>query len=257
MISIKDLMEIARLKGINNRGNAEKDYLLDVALLSISRNTKDEFVFKGGTCLYKFYKLNRFSEDLDFTLRKEIDIDALIKKIIMDLNSFGVEAEIKDKKGAVNSIMFVIRAKGPLYTGISRSFSKIGIDINLKSNINVELVSKDYSSLYPDVPVFNLMIMDEREILSEKIRAIMARNYARDVYDLWFLLKKGIKPDLTLINEKLSYYKKTFVKKEFIKKLNEKEVIWNNELEPLIMGSLPDFKTVKKDILESVRKIKK
>ena len=70
MLSAEELSETARIKGIKNKGYAEKDYILDIVLLLISRNTKDELVFKGGTCLYKFYKIARFSEDIDFTLKK-------------------------------------------------------------------------------------------------------------------------------------------------------------------------------------------
>ncbi len=62
MISIDELKKMAKIKGLS-LGNAEKDYLIDIVLLLISRNTKDELVFKGGTCLYKFHNLDRFSED--------------------------------------------------------------------------------------------------------------------------------------------------------------------------------------------------
>ena len=89
MITRKELEEIARLKGLS-LGNTEKDYLLDIALLSISKNTKNELVFKGGTCLYKFYKLNRFSEDLDFSAVKKTNINLLIKNIISDFERFGI-----------------------------------------------------------------------------------------------------------------------------------------------------------------------
>ena len=42
--------------------------------MSISNHTKNELVFKGGTCLYKFYKFNRFSEDIDFSALSPIDL---------------------------------------------------------------------------------------------------------------------------------------------------------------------------------------
>ena len=45
----------------------EKDYLLEMVLFLIKEHGKD-LIFKGGTALYKLYSLNRFSEDLDFTL---------------------------------------------------------------------------------------------------------------------------------------------------------------------------------------------
>src|SRR3989344_6778008 len=105
MITLDELKKIARMKGISKLGYEEKDYLLDVALFSLSKNTKNELVFKGGTCLYKFYKINRFSEDIDFSAVKDIDLDALIRKIIIDMSLFGIESAIKEKKEKYNSIL--------------------------------------------------------------------------------------------------------------------------------------------------------
>ncbi|MFH1432286.1 MAG: nucleotidyl transferase AbiEii/AbiGii toxin family protein [archaeon] len=247
MISIDEIKKIARLKGINTLGNAEKDYLLDIALLSISRNTKDELIFKGGTCLSKFHKLDRFSEDIDFTLKKDIDIENLAKKIIRDFSSFGIEAQMKAKKIVRNSTMITIRTKGPLYTGTPQSYSCIRIDINHKSEVNLEPKIKKYISSYPDIPSFTLITMQKKEILSEKIRAIMTRSKARDIYDLWFLLELGTEIDTTLIKEKLKYYKEKWDKDQFIKRLDIKEIAWQNELKPLITR-VPDLKDTKDTI---------
>ena len=69
MIRKEELVEISSLKGLSVK-NTEKDYLIDVCLHMTSRY-RDALVFKGGTALYKFHNLNRFSEDLDFTLNKK------------------------------------------------------------------------------------------------------------------------------------------------------------------------------------------
>lgn len=251
MISIDEIKRIAWLKGIKSAGNAEKDYLLDIALLSVSRSTKDELIFKGGTCLSKFYKLDRFSEDLDFTLRKELDIDGLLKKICSVLSSFGIESEIRDKKSAYNSVMATIRAKGPLYKNTPMSLSNIGIDINLKSSIDMEPEPARYNSLYPDVPSFSILVMQEPEILAEKIRAVMTRTKARDVYDIWFLLGKGVEFDEILARKKTEYYKQEWNPKEFIKRIDAQKAAWKTELGPIV-SAVPDFREVKKLILEKI-----
>ena len=248
MITIESIKNIARLKSINNIGYAEKDYLLEIILLSISKRTKDEIVFKGGTALYKFYKLNRFSEDLDFTLRKDLDIDKLLNGIIEDLKAFGIEAEIKKKKKAYNSFLITLRMKGPLYNN-PLSLTNIRIDINMKSSVYIEPFFGRYEPIYPDIPSFSLCVMDEREILAEKISAILTRNYARDLYDLHYLLKKGINVDFELIESKMNYYNQKFIKKDFIRKVNEKEDIWKIELSPFIIGNLLKFSEVKKFVL--------
>jgi len=40
-----------------------------------------ELVFKGGTALWFFYGLNRFSNDLDFTLAGKVDLDRLMERV--------------------------------------------------------------------------------------------------------------------------------------------------------------------------------
>lgn len=252
MISKEDLKRIARLKGLS-LGNAEKDYMIDIALLSISRSTKDEMVFKGGTCLSKFYRINRFSEDIDFTLRKELDVNNLMRKIMSDLSSFGIESEMREKKKAFNSVRLTIRMKGPLYIGIPRSLSSIKIDVNLKSTIDMEPVIARYESIYPDIPSFSLPIMHEKEILAEKVRAIMTRAKARDVYDVWFLISKGVPFDASLIEKKLKYYGEQWSPAKFRKSLSMKESFWETELLPLISGAVPHFADARKLILKAVK----
>lgn len=250
MISAEELRNIAKIKGISNIGYAEKDYILELILLLISRNTKDELVFKGGTCLYKFYKLPRFSEDIDFTLRKDMGIDSLLKTIVSGLAAFGIDAEIKEKKEAHNSIIASIKAKGVLFKGTAQSFCKVRIDINMKSSIDIEPVNSVYSPIYKDIPSFSLIVMDEKEISAEKVRAIITRNKARDVYDLWFLLEKGIKADKSLIEKKLAYYGLKFSVSELEKSIAAKAKMWEKELAPLVFGTLPSFMDCKKKILK-------
>ena len=60
MLGTEELEDIARLKRLSLI-NAEKDYLQDILLFSIYSIVGRELVFKGGTCLYKIYKINRFS----------------------------------------------------------------------------------------------------------------------------------------------------------------------------------------------------
>jgi len=248
MISIENLRRIARIKGLS-MGNAEKDYIIDIALLSISRNTKDEMVFKGGTCLSKFYRISRFSEDIDFTLRKELDISGLLRKIMSDLSSFGIESEIKQEKKAFNSMMVVMRTKGPLYMGKPSSLSSIKIDINLKSSIDLEPLVSTYNPIYPDIPSFSLPVMQEKEILAEKARAVMTRAKARDVYDLWFLIEKGVPFDTNLVRKKLGYYGEKWSLPKFRKSLSMKEAVWEAELAPLIGGAIPSFRDARRLIL--------
>lgn len=253
MISLEELKDVAKLKGIRNIGFAEKDYLIDIILLLISKSTKDELVFKGGTCLYKFYKLNRFSEDIDFTARKYVDTDALAKAVISGLAAFGINSNLKQKKKMRNSVIVAIKSQGPLYMNTAQSSCSIRIDINFKSGIEIEPANSEYSPIYKEVPRFPILIMAEKEILAEKVRAIMTRNKARDVYDLWRLLLKGIEADKGLIAKKMEYYNMKFTFAAFERSVNAKKAVWEKELAPLVFGAIPQFSDAKKEIMMAMK----
>jgi predicted nucleotidyltransferase component of viral defense system len=204
-------------------------------------------VFKGGTALQKAYALNRFSIDLDFTLNDvNFDSQTLFKKIVSDLNSFGLKTETIKLKKKVSEI-FILKIQGPLYDGIERSLSSLRIEISLREKIILGFDVKEIVPIYPDIQPYIIVVMKLEEILAEKIRAILTRAKARDVYDAWFLIKKGVKTEKKIINEKLSYYSLKFNKDKFISNVKRIEKTWKKELEPLV-SFIPDFNTVFKNI---------
>ena len=245
-ISKSELTRIAEMKHLTIR-NAEKDYLLEFLLYSLSDDRRS-LVFKGGTALYKFYNLNRFSEDLDFdAIGKRFDADKMIKKIIRNLELSGMQRTLPEKieYGNETNIRFAIR--GPLYDGSKNSMSRVTINIS-KRERPISPIMKLLISIFPELPSFELSVLDIEEIAAEKIRCIITREKPRDIYDLWFLSKKGIILDVSLINKKLKIYKLTFNQKKFIEKVNEKQKMWKRDLQDLIIGTLPEFTKIKNDI---------
>ena len=251
MITKFELIGIARLKGINNIGYAEKDYLLDIVLFLLCRNMKRELIFKGGTALAKIYKFERFSEDLDFSEIETMNIDLLMKKVISDLSKFGLEAELFKMKEPFNSVLITLRIKGPLYDGRALTLASIRIDINKKSKIELEFFHAEVTSIYSEIPRFDVLVMQEKEILSEKIRAIITRNKARDLFDAFALMKKGVKIDNKLVAKKLVYNNLKFSKKQFSEAINNKQRIWIQELKPLL-NNVPEFNLVRNFVLNNI-----
>lgn len=252
MISRDELADIAKLKGLRHVVHAEKDYLLDLFLLAISRETKDELVFKGGTRLYKLSGLDRFSEDLDFSAVRPIETDALVRRVLGRLKDFGVECSLSKKKEPFNSVLLSFRAKGPLYDGSPTSLCQIRVDISLASSVEIPPKPERFSSLYAEVPAFILLAMDQTEVLAEKMRAILTRNKARDAYDAWFLLHRGVKMDMRLVAKKLAYYGLAWDGAQFAERLEAKRRIWQSELRHLLLNPPPSFDEVKAGILKSV-----
>jgi len=77
MIDKREILETASaLRLLPNV--VEKDYVLGWLLAGINSHSElaASWVFKGGTCLKKcYFETYRFSEDLDFTLQDESQID--------------------------------------------------------------------------------------------------------------------------------------------------------------------------------------
>ena len=251
MISRSELARIAEMKHLTVR-NAEKDYLLEFLLYSLS-DDRQSLVFKGGTALYKFYNLNRFSEDLDFdAIGKRLDADKITKKIIRNLELTGMQRVLFEKIEYSNETNIRFAIRGPLYDGSKNSMSRVTINIS-KRERPMFLGMKLLVSTFPEIPSFELSVLNIEEIAAEKIRCIMIREKPRDIYDLWFLSKKGIKMDVSLINKKLKIYKLTFDQKKFIVKVNEKQKMWKRDLQDLIIGDLPEFDDVVTELVTWIK----
>jgi predicted nucleotidyltransferase component of viral defense system len=228
MISRKELEEYARMRGLN-LGQAEKDYLQTIMLFILYQKYGKELIFKGGTALNQCFNLDRFSQDIDFT---STVTDEFGKVITKGLKRFLIDATAEEKRDDSIKIRFEI--KGPLYTGDKRTTCFIVVDISLREKVILQPLIKRIGWNHPELPVFDVVVMQEAEILAEKVRAVLTRTRARDVYDIFFLIQKSIKPSLDLINKKLAYYGLTFHHQTFIKKLNEIKKVWKSELSPLV-----------------------
>ncbi len=250
MLSYKELEDVAKLKKLSLI-NIEKDYLQDLILFSIYSDIGKELIFKGETALYKIYKLNRFSEDLDFTLTKRFDIKRFSNKIISNLMLLNIKCRIKEIKEYRNEINIRLLLNGPLYKGGKETQCFIPLNISIKERILVEPKKEAIISLYKELPNFEIFVMEEKEILAEKVRAIFTRMKARDIYDLWFLVvKKNIIFDLKLVNKKLALYNLEFNLKDFKSKIKKMKGLWETDLKDLIIGELKDFDKVKKELFE-------
>jgi predicted nucleotidyltransferase component of viral defense system len=82
------------------------------------------------------------------------------------------------------------------------------------------------------------------EILAEKIHALVKRNNARDLYDLFFLLR-FVELNEKIIQKKLKIFKMKFNKEILKRKIEEIKPKWEAELRPFLLTQLTNFDTVK------------
>ena len=251
MIKKEELLSIAKMKGLSPKF-AELDYFQDISLLNICREFGSKLVFKGGTCLFKAYKLNRFSEDLDFTARKGFKPKDFFQRLPYFFGLLNINAKAKVDQFEKGTNVY-LQMMGPLYDGRKETMATLSLNISLRERIIAKIQRFPYMPVYKDIQPFDLFVMDEKEILAEKARAIFGRNKARDVYDFWYLLKKKNLPlDVFFMKKKLSNDKIKFEKEQFLSKIDEKKNSWERDLAALVSGPLPPFNQVKKEIKEKL-----
>lgn len=253
MLTYEELTNTAQLKRLSPT-NTEKDYLQDLILFSIYSDIGKELIFKGGTCLYKIHKLNRFSEDLDFTLTKKIDMEKITHKVISDLMLLNIRGRIKEIKEYQKGMNIRLLLNGPLYRGGKETQCFIPLNISKKEQVLLKPKKESILPLYREIPTFEIFAMQEEEILAEKVRAILTRQKPRDVYDLWFLLtKKNIVFDPNLIDKKLALYDLRLDLTELRNRIERVKGLWEIDLKNLMIGELQKFDKIKGELFEKIK----
>jgi predicted nucleotidyltransferase component of viral defense system len=283
MIFQKEIVTNAAQKGVV-KSTIDKDWALGHfidAIFSIPE-LKQKLVFKGGTCLKKCYIPDyRFSEDLDFTstdkdfilTRKHLDnISTLLKqRVEMPTHIESLkELKFKDKLTGYEAIIKFWGSDHPRNDSPpapQRWQTKVKIEIILYELILFPVSYRDVVHSYSDklteyalqVPCYSI-----EEVLAEKIRSLIQRSYTapRDFYDIWYLSKHfpelEYKPIVDAFHKKLAFKGHSFSGiEQLINSENDKHLkaAWKNSLAHQITGELPDFETVKNELLVLLKKI--
>ena len=141
-----------------------KLYKLQDEVLSVVFEAENEFYLTGGTCLSRFHKEKRYSDDLDFFTNRSSRYSFAVKKIKLALQKrFTLEVEVE-----------------------SKDFTRFKIDGLLK----LDFVN-DTASRYKDILVSkdNYLIDNIENILSNKLTAVMGRDNPKDIFDIYLIAK--------------------------------------------------------------------
>ena len=202
MISLEQLKELARKSGLTVY-QQEKDYFLKLFLYSYFKRYEDA-IFKGGTCIRYLFGFDRFSEDLDFNLNISPEkFKTQTRKTIKELESIGIESYFIKEEQFEDAYTCEVGFNGPLYRGTAQTRNKIRIDAGKRIGTLKEPEWRLIPSEYPETrEQFLVLMMNEEEMLAEKVIALMERRKGRDLYDVWFLLEKGVQFDEELFYKK-------------------------------------------------------
>lgn len=201
MISKEELASVARNTGLALY-QQEKDYLLRLFLYFYYKQ-HEHAIFKGGTCLKYLFGLNRFSEDLDFTIKNPKQFQIEVQQTCKNITSIGIENYFIKEELFEDAYTCEIGFHGPLYTGTPQTRNKFRIDAGYRLGTikkpQWKIIKSDYSEIEMN---FLVLTMDLEEIFVEKVLAIHGREKGRDLYDLWFLIRAGVQLDRKLLEKK-------------------------------------------------------
>ncbi len=181
---------------------ALREITQEVILASLGRiGFFNQAAFQGGTCLRIMHGLNRFSEDLDFTLLEpnpDFTWQEYLERVVKDLITFGYQLEVTDRHDTDSSVRLAFlkdEALGKIlnlhYAGkksiLGKIRIKLEIDINPPAGGQNEMKYVDFPYLSP-ITVQNLPTL-----FAGKIHALLCRTYlkGRDWYDfIWYTARK-------------------------------------------------------------------
>lgn len=128
--------------------------------------------FKGGTAAYLFYRLPRFSTDLDFDLLDQSDSQKIFDLVKSICSKYG---QIRDEYIKNNTIFFVISYKSDTHN------IKIEISKRIKTGSSYAIME------YYGLPI---LVMDKDCLAANKLVATLDRKKMvnRDWFDSWFFL---------------------------------------------------------------------
>ncbi len=215
--------------------NATREVFQEIALAGLYRGGFfDVAAFYGGTCLRVFYGLERFSEDLDFSLlvsNKSFSLKPYFKAIEIEFNALGIEIEILEKgKSTQTSIESAfLKQTIPIYHINFQNNQSIKIKFEIDTNPPLGFSTENKLLLQPFSYFVNTYSLPD--LFAGKIHALLYRSWknrvkGRDWFDFEWYVKNDVKLNLNHFSERAfqskHLSKQTIAKNDFIELLKNK-----------------------------------
>ena len=190
----------------------------------------NEAAFYGGTCLRIFHGLQRFSEDMDFSLlapNEDFDFTKYFQPIIdqFALVDRNVEIKKKDKKnfGKVESAF--LKDNTDVYDITFQTEKSIKIKIEVDTQPPMSFHTEQKLLLLPEsfmTRCFTLPCLYAGKMHALVYRAWKNRVKGRDWYDFEWYVRHNVPLNFTYLHERaLQFNNEDITKESFLQKLNE------------------------------------
>ena len=260
---LEQMVEAYQPKNNEEKRNVVKEVMQEITLCALSKaGFFDVVAFYGGTALRTFYGLDRFSEDLDFSLmmkNKDFDLSTYVPSLKRIVQSFGLNVEVEIKHKTLDSAIqsaflkgdtieqFLLFYPNDLVTGINKN-EKVKIKFEI-DNMPASLAT--YETKYRLLPMpYSIKLYDEASLFSGKIHAVICRSWksrvkGRDLYDYVFYLTRNTKFNLDHLREKL-------IESHYISQEDKFDVDFVKALLIARFNEI-DFNDAKKDVLPFIK----
>jgi len=219
---IEQMLAAYDLNSYYDKKNAMKEVMQEIVLCGLSRSGFfKSAAFYGGTALRIFYGLDRFSEDLDFSLMKKeetFDLEKFFAVLKREVNAFGLNVTISEKEKVEETDI-----RSAFVKGNTREHLMLFYDRELAGTVSANEMIKikfevdtnpppyaGYERKYRLLPSpYEVNIYDEPSLFAGKIHAVICRGWknrvkGRDLYDYVFYLGRGAKVNLPHLAARLN-----------------------------------------------------
>lgn len=260
---IDEMLKKYNAINILDKKNAIKEIMQEIVLCGLSRaGFFEKAVFYGGTALRIFYGLDRFSEDLDFSL-KTPDLNFNFEKYFpileREVNALGLNIKIEKKEKTFNSAIKSAFLKGNTKEHLLLFYSNDKLE-----NINPDEVIKIKFEIDTNPPPFatfetkyklepspyEISLYDLPSLFAGKIGAVLCRAWksrvkGRDLYDYIFYLQKNATFNLKHLQARLAQAE--FIEKDKQLTLEDVKEMLNQKFDSI------DYEEAKKDVIPFVK----
>lgn len=195
------------IKSVDKANHALKEVIQEVVLQILSQTDFFQHAaFYGGTALRIFYGLNRFSEDMDFSLQSlepDFSLQKYLPVLEQGLHSFGfiMQAQEKQKQqgSPVQSAFLKGNTRIHLLHITALPFPYSGVPSNALLSMKVEIDTNQppgaqYETKFRLLPQpYSVVLYDKPSLFAGKLHALLCRNWkhrgkGRNFYDyVWYL----------------------------------------------------------------------
>ncbi|MBR6223800.1 MAG: nucleotidyl transferase AbiEii/AbiGii toxin family protein [Lachnospiraceae bacterium] len=206
----------------NDRKNSIKEVVQDIVLCGLARaGFFQKAAFYGGTALRIFYGLDRFSEDLDFSLMSidhNFKLDEYLPVVEKELNSYGFRFKAETKRKSKESDVLSAFVKGNTKEHILLCYADeqlantiVGSEM-IKVKFEVDTTPPPYAGYerkFRLLPIpYEINLYDMPSLFAGKVHAVICRAWknrikGRDLYDYVFYLSHQTPINLKHLNARL------------------------------------------------------